>query len=435
MKRIVKTICLYGMIFILFCLCACQNKAPDADVSVTETSTSVIETSTSVVTSVSVPEQTVSTEEPKQSEPEPEQEPERESEPEPEPEPVVMKDPLEVRKVLAIVFDPVYKGKTMHERGKWDDPQVLAQEFIEEMYTVSHGYANYEVVKWVYVDEMPRATAIENGFQYSVSEYAKLISDSFAWGAKTGNYFAGYSGWKEPVYDNFSFDYKYYLSNTDNVLKMSGTVYEEIDEGLYEEVWVFYPPMIYAYPNETRMIGKDAFFVNGTPMEEDCKPFIVYGFNYERGVDCMLEDVGHRMESILDEVFGRPDYNSDYSKLNDWGKFCAADVDIPGMSGVGWMHYGPNSVEDYDWENETYVFSYCNTWLDFPDRTDEKTKVNCHIWLDDWSYDMPEDGSSVAQLSHHRWWFNSIPHVGWDEKKDGFYTNWWHYFTLDYLGE
>ncbi len=55
---------------------------------------------------------------------------------------------------------------------------------------------------------------------------------------------------------------------------------------------------------ESRMVGKDAFWCNGPAIEQNCRRFVIMGFNYERDVKEMVHDYGHRSESLLAKHFG-----------------------------------------------------------------------------------------------------------------------------------
>jgi len=169
------------------------------------------------------------------------------------------------------------------------------------------------------------------------------------------------------------------------------------------------------------MTGKDAFWVNGNALvKEDCRNFITYGFNYERGLGEMLEDAGHRAERIMDQVYGKPNYSKDYSEYNDWEKFTAYDLVSEGNSGVGNVHFSPNSKSDYDWGNPTDVQSYCDNWLSYPDLSGEAKTVNCSEW----------GNGDITE--HHKWWFRHLPHAEGKNEETGIYNNWWKYFSLEH---
>jgi len=313
-----------------------------------------------------------------------------------------------VHRSLVLNFDPVFEmanNKHQHELlDWWNDPHWLADEFSSDLKEISHGYANYKVVDWIDINELPKN---KKGESYTLDYYYDTLVKADK--ATDGAYWQ-YSGWKM---SGFSFDYNRYLTEYD--------VYNRVNKGEIDEVWIFTGPMIGAELFETMMVGRGAYFVNGTPLEYDCKPFIVYGFNYERGVGEMLEDAGHRAEFILSKVMGETNYKKDYSEYSDWEKFTAHEKVSPGKSGVGNIHFAPNSVSDYDWGNKTYVYSTCNDWVNYPNMNAEPTKVNCSTW-----------GNGDIR-EHHKWWFSLLPHAQGINSKTGFYNNWWFYFTLEYI--
>ena len=173
--------------------------------------------------------------------------------------------------------------------------------------------------------------------------------------------------------------------------------------------------------NETIMVGKNAFWCNGAPIQKNCKPFVVYCFNDERDIDCMMHDAGHRAEQILSNVYGWADYSKNYDDYTDWEKFSAYDKVAPGNSGVGLVHFAPNSITDYQWNNSTYVDSYCNDWDNYPDMKGKKDTVHYTTW---------GNGNEERYL---RWWFGKLPHVSRYDRRTGKYMNWWIYFTLDHI--
>ena len=68
------------------------------------------------------------------------------------------------------------------------------------------------------------------------------------------------------------------------------------------------------------MAGPGAFWCNSpavTATEACARRFVIMGFNYERGVDCMLENFGHRTESIMSQV-----YQGYRGERNRWEHFC-----------------------------------------------------------------------------------------------------------------
>ncbi len=304
------------------------------------------------------------------------------------------------QKVLVLNFDPVIEkagGKKQHElMTTWGSPKDMAQQYIDDMAEASYGNALYSISQWVDINELPQA---ENGQSYSTDEYYDTLMT-----AQTQSNYWDYSGWKK--FGRFNYDY--YLTKYN--------VYSRVESGEIDEVWVFTGPCTGTEGYETLMIGRDAYFCNSEPMiRDDCRAFVCYVFNYEREVGCMLEDAGHRFESILIHIFGL-DTNKPIDQMNDWEKFSLYDKIAPGEAGCGVMHFAPNSQSDYDWGNTTMVASTCNDWADYPNLTGAKTQVNCADWG---SGDMRE---------HHMWWFSLIPHVSGKNQNTGKLNNWWVYF-------
>lgn len=333
-------------------------------------------------------------------------------------------------KVLVINFDPTItmsdgtkvKQHELMEKldvkeksfQKWNDPAVLAKQFAAAMEEVSYGSVSYTIAKTIVVNELPMD---KDGKQYTPSEYYNLMVK--ACNEKHGRYWE-YSGWRD---SGFNFDYDKYFQKYD--------VYNKVNDGTYDEVWIFAGPCSGTTLYESMMTGKDAFWLNGAEMvKAGQRNFATYGFNYERDLDCMLEDAGHRFERTMDQVYFGKGYHpitesnyagKTYAQLNDWEKFYANDVLTGGkiIAGVGNVHCGPNARYDYDWNNPTQTKSYCEDWLNYPNLKGTTTMVNGSAWGD-------------TQEGHHRWWFKHIPHAD-GKNSQGIYNNWWYYFRFDNL--
>ena len=132
------------------------------------------------------------------------------------------------------------------------------------------------------------------------------------------------------------------------------------------------------------------------------------GFSYERGVGEMLEDLGHRTESILEHVF-----HGTRGEANLWQRFTRYDLVAPGRAQVGNVHFAPNSLRDYDWGNPRTVLSGCDDWLAFPDLRGDYRPVNCAEW-----------GNGDIRR-HHTWWLSHLPKVS--GRIRGISNNWWKY--------
>lgn len=292
------------------------------------------------------------------------------------------KDTL-TRRVLSIVHDPIIPGegnRKLHEVLGWNDPDELARKFIADVIACGHGHALYEIVEWIEVNAFPKKI---DGFSYTPESYLTC------WRAR--------SGFHDP-------DRVDYLRLLDQF-----KVKEKITQDLIDEVWLFAFP--YAGYYESIMLGPGAFWCNAPPLpdtEDWRRRIVVMGFNYERGVGEMLENLGHRAEAIISRVF-----NQSIEGENLWERFTRHERTHPGRAEVGTVHFAPNSERDYDWGNKRYVLSFCDNWYDFPAMRGEAKRVNCKEW-----------GDGDIRL-HHLWWFDHFPHF--DGSSNGISHDWWKY--------
>ena len=292
-----------------------------------------------------------------------------------------MPDPI-FPKVQVIIHNPVVRsqnGRKLSTLLKWNDPDELVQQYIADVHNASYGYVNYEIAERIEVDGCP---VKEDGFAYRADEYYQR------WYTRTG--------WHEPD----RVDYGRLIRE----FKMI----EKVNEGLVDEVWLMGFP--YAGYYESHMVGKDAFWCNSPPLQNGrCqRKFIIMGFNFERGVGEMLENLGHRAESIMSQL-----YRSQRGDKNLWERFTRYDKTHPDHAECGNVHFAPNSDRDYDWGNRTKVRSNCDAWLNFPDLTDQFREVDCREW-----------GKGDIRL-HHLWWMRHFPHV--NGRSHGISHNWWEY--------
>ncbi len=287
-------------------------------------------------------------------------------------------------RTLVIVYDPTVdsrSGKRLSEYMHWNRVEELARGFMTDILQTSGGLARYQIVERIDVDGFP---AKVDGYYYDAPTYLNVIR-----------------GVARPYMPQEA-DY-YAIIRRFNVLQRIAS--REIDE-----VWVFNFPHAGFY--ESIMGGPDAFWCNAPPLkntEAARRRFVIMGFSYERGVGEMLENMGHRAESILEKTFEGLKGDD-----NLWKRFTRYEQTAPGRAAVGNIHFAPNSQRDYDWNNRGTVLSECDDWLkNFPDFKGEVRPVTSA----EWGYgDIRE---------HHKWWFNHLPKVG--GSKNGIYHNWWQY--------
>lgn len=282
-------------------------------------------------------------------------------------------------RVLVVIHAPRVNGRSFPTHFHWHNPHQLAEQYIADVAHASYGYANYQIVERIELDEFPRKA---DGFAYDAASYLAC------WQRR--------GGFHQPD----RLDYPHLLRQLELV--------QRINSGDIDEVWLFGFP--YAGYYESMMVGGDAVWCNAPPLlEPRCqRRFVIMGFSYERGVGEMLENLGHRVESIMGHV-----YRQRRGATNLWQQFTRYDKTHPGEAACGNVHFAPNSVRDYDWGNPTAVPSSCDEWLDFPQLNGRKRLVTCRDW----------GNGDIRQ--HHLWWLRHLPHVS--GQTDGIAHNWWHY--------
>lgn len=312
--------------------------------------------------------------------------------PEPAPAPAVRRrettlSPYHLR-VSLVVHNPVLEpagGLKLNQYMRWHDPDELTRQYIADLRACSGGLAQYEIVERIEVDAYP---VKQDGFRYDDETYLRC------WQRR--------SGFHQPD----GVDYTRLLDEFD----LAG----KVERGEIDEVWLFAFP--YAGYYESTMAGPGAYWCNSPPVPNTShyrRRFVIMGFNYERDVGCMLENFGHRVESIMRHVYRRH-----VGERNLWERFTRYDQVAPGAAECGTVHFAPNSLRDYDWGNRRTVLSRADTWYAFPDLSDPPRPMNCTDW---------GDGDTRG---HHLWWLDHLPRGAGET--DGVRNNWWHYvLTLD----
>ncbi|MFQ3662666.1 MAG: hypothetical protein SNJ69_09770 [Chloroflexaceae bacterium] len=290
--------------------------------------------------------------------------------------------PIDLR-VAMIVHDPVLEsrgGRRLHQHFGWHDPDALARQYIADLHTCSGGIARYVIVEHHVVDGYPVKI---DGFVYDDEHY-------LACWARRGGFHQPDAADYSRLLDEFA-------------------IAPKVLTGEIDEVWLFAFP--YAGYYESHMAGAGAFWCNSPPLagSERCdRRFVVMGFNYERDVGCMLENFGHRVESIMAHV-----YRGHRSERNLWERFTRYDLTHPGRAECGNVHFAPNSRADYDWGNPRPVVCYADAWYHFPDLSAPPRMLDASEW-----------GGGDMRL-HHLWWLAHLPRAAGET--DGVLNNWWAY--------
>ncbi|KKP59244.1 MAG: hypothetical protein UR52_C0009G0012 [Candidatus Gottesmanbacteria bacterium GW2011_GWA1_34_13] len=298
-------------------------------------------------------------------------------------------DPPVTKKVMVINFNPIiesYNSQRLTYVNGWNDTNLLNFQYINDVRQVSGGYANYQIVENLTVDDFPTKA---DGFKYTDITYMQCWQNHDTCHVADG------------------VNYNKILTDYD--------VCGKRNRGEIDELWIFGGPWFGYW--ESTMAGPNSFWLNSVPLTNtSCtKQLIIMGYNYERNVAEMIENLGHRTESVMRYVYG----SWQYPPHHDWDKFTVYDKEAPGLAACGNVHYAPNSDTDYNWSNTRQVDSSCDDWFNYPNLTGAKTQVSCLTWsCNEW------DG-----YTYKKWWFNHLPR--YSGTTNGKWNNWWRYI-LDY---
>ena len=287
-------------------------------------------------------------------------------------------------RTLVIVYEPTMDATTGTKLSRymgWNSVEDLALGYMSDVLEVSGGLVRHQIVQRIDVDEFP---AKVDGFRYDPRSYYNVMKGMMR----------PYMPQEANYYDIIE---RFHL--LDRVAR------NEIDEA-----WLFGFPHAGFY--EFIMAGPGAFWCNAPPLrntDASGRRFVIMGFSYERGVGEMLENLGHRVESIMHKTF-----EGLRGADNLWERFCRYDKVSPGNAALGNVHFAPNSVRDYDWGNTARVVSECDDWLyNFPNFKGIRRTVTARDW---------GNGETRA---HHKWWLKHLPKT--TGQINGISNNWWQY--------
>jgi hypothetical protein len=287
--------------------------------------------------------------------------------------------------VLALNFDPVIPqagNLALHEAMKWRNPGELASGYAGDVERASGGFVRYRIVEW---RDVPQFHPKADGFVYAADDYV-------------GRYRTG-RGWHEPD----AADYR-------RTFREHG-ILPRVSSGEIDEVWFFGGP--YFGYSEGAMAGPGAFGINGSVFEDVPvdRAFAIMGFNYERGVAEMLENLCHRVEATMSRVYGgwRVDVLD-----HAWARFAANEAQS-GVAAAGSCHWPPNATAEYDFANPRTVVSTAGDWLSYPHLTGRAEPLSRSGW-----------GGPDYARNYFRWWLSHLPKAA-GVQGDGRANNWWKY--------
>jgi len=301
------------------------------------------------------------------------------------------------KKVYVIVYDPILSnGQFLSDYLNWWDHEMLTEGTINFFYESSRNSLMYEVTDFTLVThEWPVKI---DGFQYSEAEYL-----------------AAYLG-----------DTSYHSPDEVDYNKIVNSPLFDIcgkaNRGEIDEVWIYNGPG-FGF-SESTLVGPNAYWYNSPPVpgENNCERLIpIMGPSPERHLDCAIHNFGHRAESTMMKVYGSWQQNS---ISHNWEKFALVDYLSPDFaySGCGNIHYPPNGVRDYDYNNFSSVPSNCDAFFNYPNLgklSDTISPVSCELW-------------NCDDLGYLKYWFSHFPsYMGCTP--DNISNNWWKYFSTPEL--
>jgi hypothetical protein len=205
-----------------------------------------------------------------------------------------------------------------------------------------------------------------------------------------------------------------------SALIRENNIEQEVNKGNVDEVFIWgFPGDGFA---ESAMAGRNAFFINGGPIQGvSTKPFVLMGFNYERGLAEAAESYAHRTENMMTKVYGSWQRGVEG---NDWERFTLLDRDLPGHGGIGDAHNAFNAEPgtDYNRSSRTLASTSAADWYNFPNMTGARTMENCFAWV--CCSALPPRGCDDG-YNYLKWWYDHMPHA--KGTKDGVLNNWWYY--------
>lgn len=303
-------------------------------------------------------------------------------------------EPTTVR-VIVLDYDPALTTKgnvrlTLHQH--WQDPEMLTKQLVRSLKEASGGFAHYQVVDFLHVNEYPQK---RDGFTYSETSFLALWAD------------------KARAHQPDAISYA--------ALFRRHHLLDRIRREQIREVWLWGAPYFGADEYAVKIPGDRVYYPSDNPWFyrpydiPDCGQTIwVMGFSYERGEAEALHSFGHRVEGILALTIGRGVWDHRKNPNNPWTRFTRLDKDFPGSSQVGNVHFPPNGKSDYDYDRKDFVTSGADDWLKYPKLTGETRRLNCEAW-----------GGPDYHCNYMKWWLRHLPRA--DGTTGGTDNNWWQY--------
>ncbi len=308
----------------------------------------------------------------------------------PPPITITPSNPVQNVRVLVLNFEPTVPSLNNQRLWEifpsWNDPNLLASEFIADIETASGGAIDYEIVEWRDLNEFP---IFEDGFRYTAEDYV-----------------AGRQNGTLSITTPIDFE----------AVAKQQQLAELVNNNVIDEIWMF-GDHYFNLLGEDWMAGPESFFINGPSFPEFSVDRAVAGFSfsYERGVAEMMHNLGHRTENHMRRLYGGWDL---VNPTTPWDLFSSSEGTTSAPSyGVGHTHFPFNGAVDYDYSNTRTFDSFADDFVqNFPNQTYATTPMSRDAWGD--------LGSGDWERGYQRWFFGHLPReTGADV--DGRQNNWY----------
>lgn len=335
------------------------------------------------------------------------------------------------RNVLVIEFSPLAGPDRLplwRYQG-WHDPETFEQNYAHVLRTTTTGVVDYSIVERIPVQAFPWNTNADRFTETSYADCLAELNDGTPGAPKC----LGDDGNARQL------DYERVLADFG--------VCELANRGKIDELWLWGGPE-FGF-RESTMAGPGAFETNGAVIENSsCLVKLnVMGFNYERGLAEMLENMSHRVEGTLRHLFELPwDHGGGGwtdAWRNSYGRVPAPWPSDPSplehltargfdntVAACGNAHgslntplHDPTDHWGYDVDNPHREPSTCDDWDFYPRLSGRTRLLDCSRW-------------GCDGLGWQRYWLSRIPRYS----GEGFapptfaihmHNNWWRY-VLDW---
>ena len=261
-----------------------------------------------------------------------------------------------IKNVALVTVDPKDEsGIGIISKYGWKNPEDLSSQYINTIYDVSGGLVSYVITKRISYDLFPTK---KDGFTLDHEYYPKCLQVADENCHRLINYG------------------KFF-----NELSLC----QDIADGKINEIWAFAGPWLGMW--EWSVKGPKISSLSENLPSCGNNSYTIMAFSPERSLAEMLEDTGHRFEAVMSQIpFSKQEYW-------EWKNFTSHSV-------CGSVHIPPNGIKDYDWDNTSESESSCDSYLNYPNLSEEKKLISCKIW-------------GCTGEGYLKWWLSHIPKEWW----------------------